>query len=153
MSEKILIIDNDPWMLMSLSILIRENTPYEVRATNNPLEAIELVRREKFDLVIIELKLPVMDGIEFMEAVKQIDEDIPVIIMAAYSSVESAIEAMQKKAFDYITKPFRKEQMLFTIDKALKLMKLKKENMTLKEEVNRLKVEKLQIENCMAVNI
>jgi DNA-binding NtrC family response regulator len=144
MPEKILIVDDEPDMLKLLEMIIREKTPYETVSTNNPLEAIELVKGEKFDLVVTELKLPVMDGIEFMEAMKRIDEDIPAIIIAAYGSVESAIEAMRKGAFDYITKPFRKEQMLFTIDKALELMKLQKENRILKEQLNLRKIEDRQ---------
>ncbi len=135
MSEKILIIDNDPDMAMLLSMLIREMTPYKTEVTNNPLEAIELIRKDGFSLVITEMKMPVMDGLEILDAVKHIAEDIPVIILSEYSSVESAIEAMHKGAFDYITKPFRKEQMLYAIDNALKLRSFQRENRMLKEQL------------------
>ncbi|MEK6581157.1 MAG: response regulator, partial [Nitrospirota bacterium] len=64
MSEKILIIDNDPDMVTLLSMLIREKTPYKTEATNNPLEAIEMVKKDWFSVVIAEMKMPVMDGIE-----------------------------------------------------------------------------------------
>ncbi len=135
MSEKILIIDNDPDMAMLLSMLIREMTPYKTEVTNNPLEAIELIRKDGFSLVITEMKMPVMDGLEILDAVKHIAEDIPVIILSEYGSVESAIEAMHKGAFDYITKPFRKEQMLYAIDNALKLRSFQRENRMLKEQL------------------
>lgn len=133
MSEKILIVDNEPDMLLLLSMLIRENTSYETMTTNNPLEALELIKKGGFSLVITEMKMPVLDGILLLDAIKRIDSNMPVIIMAKYGAVESALEAMRKGAFDFITKPFRKEQILFSIDKALKLTKLNKENKTLRE--------------------
>ncbi len=133
MSEKLLIVDKEPDMLQLLSMLIRENTPYEPVTTNNPLEALELIKKGGFALVIAEMKMPVLDGIQLLEEVKRIEPDMPVIITATYGTVESALEAMRKGAFDYITKPFRKEQILFSIDKALKFVKLNKENKTLRE--------------------
>lgn len=135
MSEKILIIDNDPDMVTLLSMLIREKTPYKTEVTNNPMEAIEMVKQDGFSVVIAEMKMPVMDGIEILEAVKHIAEDIPVIILSAYGDVESALEAMHKGAFDYLAKPFRKEQILFAIENALDSVRLKKENGRLKEQL------------------
>ncbi len=135
MPEKILSVDDEPDMLKLLSMIIREKTPYETVTTNNPLEALELARQGGFDLVIADLKMPGLDGIELLEAIKRVDEDIPVIIITAYGTVESAIETMHKGAFDFITKPFRKEQILFTIEKALKWLRLQKENKMLKERL------------------
>lgn len=135
MPEKLLIVDDEPDMLKLLSMIIREKTPYEVITTNNPLEAYELAKEGGFDLVIADLKMPGLDGIELLEAVKRMDEDIPVIIITAYGTVESAMEAIQKGGFDFITKPFKKEQILFTIDKAMKWLKLQKENKMLREQL------------------
>lgn len=135
MPERILAVDDEPDMLKLLSMIIREKTPYETVTTNNPLEALELTKQGGFDLVIADLKMPGLDGIELLEAIKQVDEDIPVIIITAYGTVESAAETMHKGAFDFITKPFRKEQILYTIDKALKWVKLQKENKMLKERL------------------
>jgi DNA-binding NtrC family response regulator len=137
MAEKILIVDDEPDMLKLLSMIIREKSPYEVTTTNNPVEAIELVKKGGFDLVISDLKMPGLDGIEIIEAVKRLDEDTPVVIITAYGTVESASEAMLKGGFDFITKPFRKEQILFTIDKALKWLKLQKENKALKDQIKK----------------
>ncbi|MBI5407836.1 MAG: response regulator [Nitrospirae bacterium] len=137
MPEKLLIVDDEPDMLKLLSMIIREKTSYESVTTNNPLEAVELARQGGFDLVIADLKMPGLDGVELLDAIKSMDEDIPVIIITAYGNVESALETMQKGAFDFITKPFKKEQILFTIDKALKLVKLKKENEALKEKLKK----------------
>ena len=137
MAEKILIVDDEPDMLKLLSMILREKTPYEISTTNNPLEAIELAKKSDFDLVISDLKMPGIDGIELIDAIKRLNEDIPIIIITAYGTVESATEAIQKGGFDFITKPFRKEQILFTIDKALKWLKVQRENKMLKEQIKK----------------
>ena len=134
---KILIVDDEPDMLKLLSMILREKTSYEITTTNNPMEAKELAKQGGFDLVISDLKMPGLDGMEIIDAVKKIDEDIPVIIITAFASVESASEAIQKGGFDFITKPFRKEQILFTIDKALKWLKVQRENKMLKEQLQK----------------
>ncbi len=137
MPEKLLIVDDEPDMLKLLTMIIREKTPYEAVSTNNPLEALDMAKKGGFDLVIADLKMPGLDGMDLLEAVKKVDEDIPVIIITAYGTVESAMETMHKGGFDFITKPFKKEQILYTIDKALKFVKLKKENAMLKEQLKR----------------
>ncbi|MBM4146272.1 MAG: sigma-54-dependent Fis family transcriptional regulator [Nitrospira sp.] len=137
MMAKILIVDDEPDMLKLLSMILREKTSYETTTTNNPLEAIELMKQGGFDLVISDLKMPGLDGLEIIDAVRKIDEDIPVIIITAFASLESASEAIKKGGFDFITKPFRREQILFTIDKALKWLKLQKENKALKEQIKK----------------
>ena len=134
---KILIVDDEPDMLKLLSMILREKTSYEITTTNNPMEAKELAKQGGFDLVISDLKMPGLDGMDIIDAVKKIDEDIPVIIITAFASVESASEAIQKGGFDFITKPFRKEQILFTIDKALKWLKVQRENKMLKEQLKK----------------
>jgi DNA-binding NtrC family response regulator len=134
---KILIIDDEPDMLKLLSMILREKTAYEVTTTNNPIEAVELAKQGGFDLVISDLKMPGLDGMEIIDAVKKVDEDIPVIIITAFASVESASEAIQKGGFDFLTKPFRKEQLLFTIEKALKWLTVQRENKMLKEQLKK----------------
>jgi DNA-binding NtrC family response regulator len=135
MPEKLLIVDDEPDMLKLLGMIIRDKTPYETITTNNPTEALDLVQKGGYDLVITDLKMPGLDGVEMLEAVKKLDADIPVIIMTAYGTVETAEEALSKGAFDFITKPFRKEQILFTIEKALKWLRLQRENQKLKEQI------------------
>ncbi len=137
MPEKILAVDDEPDMLKLLSMIIREKTPYEITTTNNPMEALELAKKGGFDLVIADLKMPGLDGVELLEGIRRIDEDIPVIIITAYGTIESATETMHKGAFDFITKPFRKEQILYTIEKAFKWLRLQRENKMLKERLKR----------------
>ena len=136
MAEKLLILDDEPDMLKLLQMIISEKTPYETVTTNNPHEALELAEKGGFAMVITDLKMPGLDGIEVLEAIRRMDEDIPVIFITAYGSVESAIETMQKGAFDFITKPFKKEQILFTIEKAMKFVALQKENRMLREKLS-----------------
>lgn len=131
MAEKILIVDDEPDMLKLLKMILTEKTPYEVVTTNNPFEAIEIAKQGNLDVVIADLKMPGLDGISLLKAVKN-TEDIPVIIITAFGTIESAEEAMQHGAFDFITKPFKKEQILFTLDKALKWLKLQRENRELR---------------------
>jgi DNA-binding NtrC family response regulator len=137
MAGKILIVDDELDMLKLLSMIIKEKTPYEVKTTNNPLEAVELAKQGGVDLVITDLKMPGLDGIEVLEAIKKDDPDLPVIFITAYATVESATEAIQKGGFDFITKPFRKEQILFTIDRAMKWIAMQKENKMLKEQLKK----------------
>jgi DNA-binding NtrC family response regulator len=135
MPEKLLIVDDEPDMLKLLSMIIRDKTSYETVTTNNPHEALELAGKGGFALVISDLKMPGLDGIDLLEGIRRVDEDIPVIFITAYGSVESAIETMQKGGFDFITKPFKKEQILFTIEKAMKFVALQKENRMLREKL------------------
>jgi len=135
MAERLLIVDDEPDMLKLLGMIIRDKTPYETITTNNPVEALDLVKKGGYDLVITDLKMPGLDGVEMLEAVKKYDADIPVIIMTAYGTVETAEEALSKGAFDFISKPFRKEQILFTVEKALKWLRLQRENQKLKEQL------------------
>jgi DNA-binding NtrC family response regulator len=137
MAEKILIVDDEPDMLKLLSMTIQRKTPYQVTVTNNPIEALELAKKGDFDLVITDLKMPGLDGIELLRAVKSLNPDTPVIMMTAYGTVESASEAMEKGGFDFITKPFRIEHILFTIDRAMKWIKLQQENKLLREQLQK----------------
>lgn len=139
MAEKIMIVDDEIDMLELLELIITDRTDYAVVTTNTPLEVPELLKKDSFDLLITDLRMPDIDGIELIEMVKQIDDQIPFIIITAYGTIESAVEAMRKGAFDYITKPFRQEQILLTIEKVMKWRRLQKENVALKAELERIK--------------
>ena len=137
MPEKILAVDDEPDMLKVLSMIIREKTPYELITTNNPLEALEIVRKGNFDMVIADLKMPGLDGSELLEAVKAHNAEIPVIIMTAFATEEAASEIIAKGGFDFIIKPFRKEQILTAIERGLKWSQLQRENRMLKERLEK----------------
>lgn len=132
---KILAVDDEPDMLKLLSMIIREKTKHEIVTTNNPLEALEIVRRGGIDLLIADLKMPGLDGSELLDEVKKVDQEIPVVIMTAFATEEAASETIGKGGFDFIIKPFRKEQILTTVDRALQWVQMQKENKRLKEKL------------------
>ena len=139
MSEKILIVDDELDMLELLELIITDRTSYQVVTTSNPLEVPGLLKEGGFDLLISDLRMPQMDGMELLDQAGQIDPQLPFIFLTAYGTVDSAIEAMRKGALDYITKPFRQEQILLTVEKAMKFRSLQKENQTLKNELETLR--------------
>jgi DNA-binding NtrC family response regulator len=115
MPERILVVDDEPNMLRLLKTILMDKTGYEVTTTNNPLEVSKLLQEDHFDLVVTDLKMPLVDGIDLIGIVKQIDATMPIIVITAYGTIETAEEAIQKGAYDFITKPFRKETILITI--------------------------------------
>ncbi|MBW1675882.1 MAG: sigma-54-dependent Fis family transcriptional regulator [Deltaproteobacteria bacterium] len=137
MPQKILVIDDELDMLMLLRMIIEDNTDYEVETTNNPSEALKMVRENDYDLVISDLKMPGMDGLELCDEVREINPDLPLIMITAYGSLETADEAMKKGVADFITKPFRKDGILFTINRVLELARVKRENIELKEKLGK----------------
>lgn len=129
---QILIVDDEVDMLALLAMIINEKSSHRATTTNNPLEVPKLIKEGAFDLMITDLKMPGMDGIELIAEVRKIDKSIPILIITAYGSVESAEDAIHKGAYDYITKPFRKEQILIAINRALEWKNMKKEIDSLK---------------------
>ena len=136
MSERILVIDDELDMLMLLRMIIEDNTSYEVETTNNPAEGLKMLTEEAYDLVISDLKMPGMDGLEVFDELRKMRPDIPVIIITAYGSPEAADEALKKGVADFITKPFRKDTILFTMNRVLELAILKRENLELKRRLD-----------------
>ena len=132
MTAQILIVDDELDMLALLSMIITEKTDHKVTTTSNPLEVAKLVEEGAYDIVISDLKMPGMDGMELIEEITKMGKHIPVLIITAYGSIESAEEAVRKGAYDYITKPFRKEQILIAIKRALEWQKMKRELSQLK---------------------
>jgi DNA-binding NtrC family response regulator len=119
MSYTIVIIDDEIDLLDLLRLILTEKTDYNILTTSDPMQALDWCREHHADVFVSDLRMPEMEGIELLKLLKEQDENIPFIIMTAYGTIESAVEAMRKGAFDYITKPFRKEQILMTINKAL----------------------------------
>lgn len=132
---RILAVDDELDMLSLLKIMVEGYTDHQVTCTNSPVEATELLSKEQFDLVISDLKMPGMDGLELLQAAKQKDPDLLVLVITAYGSLETAEEAIVKGAFDYITKPFRKEQILLAIDKAMRWREMVRQNKELREKL------------------
>ena len=135
MSERILVVDDELDMLMLLRMIIEDNSDYAVETTNNPSEGLKMITEKDYDLVISDLKMPGMDGMELFDELQEIKPGVPVIIITAYGSLETADEAMKKGVSDFITKPFRKDSILFTINRVLELARVQKENIELKKKL------------------
>jgi DNA-binding NtrC family response regulator len=127
LKQSILAVDDEPHMLRLLERIITEKTRYRIKTVNNSLEVPEILEQGQFDLIITDLKMPGMDGIDILKHVRENNRSEEVIIMTAFGSLESAIEALQQGVFDYITKPFKKEQIIFTVDRALRWQAIRKE--------------------------
>ncbi len=132
---RILAVDDEPDMLALLKMIVEGYSGHQVVATNNPLEAAGFLEKETFDLVLTDLKMPGMDGLELLALARRRDKDALVLVITAYGSLELAEEAMVKGAFDYITKPFRKEQILLGIDKAMRWREMQRQNRELKQRL------------------
>jgi DNA-binding NtrC family response regulator len=126
-TQRILAVDDEVHMLRLLERIIGERTPYPIVTTNSPLEVPRLLEEQRFDLVLTDLKMPGMDGLDILRAVKERGRGEEVIIITAFGSLETAIEALSNDVFDYITKPFKKEQILFTVHKAMRWQRLRRE--------------------------
>lgn len=125
--ETILIVDDEKNYLVVMEALLASEG-YEIVTAQNGFDAVRLVEESDLDLLITDMKMPGMSGMELLEAAKKIQPDLPVIMMTAYGTIEMAVEAMKKHAYDYITKPFENEQLKLTVKKALENNRLIKQN-------------------------
>ncbi|MFH1931117.1 MAG: sigma-54 dependent transcriptional regulator [Pseudomonadota bacterium] len=133
--DTILIVDDEKNYLLVLEALLGPEG-YEIITAGNAHDALRSVREADLDLVITDVKMPGMNGIELLEESKKIKPELPVIIMTAYGSIEMAVEAMKKNAYDYITKPFQNEQLKLTVKKALDNYRLIKQNKLLSQALS-----------------
>ncbi len=132
--EKILIVDDERSMRDVLSIMLKR-AGYDVTVATDGEEAIAQIEKELFDLVITDLKMPKAGGLDVLKAVKECSPDSVVLIITAFASAESAVEAMKLGAYDYLTKPFQVDEVQLNIRNALERRRLATENMLLKREV------------------
>ncbi len=133
--ETIMIVDDEKNYLVVLEALLG-NEGYEIITADNAHDALRMIRDYDLDLVITDMKMPGMNGIELLDEAKTIDRERPIIIMTAYGTIEMAVEAMKRDAYDYITKPFKNEELKLTIKKALEKYRLVKENRLLNEALS-----------------
>ncbi len=132
--ETILIVDDEKNYTTILSAVLEEDG-YETLAANNGQEALDMLGNFEVDVVLTDMKMPAMDGIELLERIKQKDPDLPVIMMTAHGTVEKAVEAMQKGAYSYLLKPFDNERLTLYVNKASAMFKVIKENRRLRDAV------------------
>ena len=132
--ETILIVDDEKNYTAVLSAVLEEEG-FETLTANSGQEALQLCDKEEISLVLSDMKMPAMDGLELLEKIKKKSPDMPVIIMTAHGTVDKAVEAMQKGAYTFILKPFENERLVMYANKALELQRLVKDNRRLQDEV------------------
>jgi len=130
------IIDDEPIIHDVLGDLL-SSEGYEVENSSSGEEALDKHSSQSFELVLLDLLLPGMDGIEVLKKLKKINPNAVIIIITAFASVESAISAMKIGAYDYIQKPFKHDELLITVKRAIEHRKLQEENIRLKDELQR----------------
>jgi two-component system response regulator AtoC len=123
---KILIVDDDKDLLLLLSDIIKSEG-YEVVTASDGRRALKEVRMHLPELILLDVRLPEMDGMKVLEEIKKIDKDLIVIMLTAYGQVKDAVRALKLGAFDYITKPFDDEEIVLNIKKALETRSLRME--------------------------
>lgn len=135
MKQKILIIDDDTSLRRVLEYNLQE-ADYDVTAAASGEEGLLLFTEESPDLVITDMKMPGMDGMQVLKAVKERSPETLVIMMTAFGTIDIAVEAMKTGAYDYITKPFNRDELRLTVAKALQFQKLAVENRSLKDQIS-----------------
>lgn len=133
--SSILVVDNEESICDFLSILL-EKEGYEVITANNGQTAGRYIRENDFDLVLTDIRMPNSSGIKVLETVKETSPGTPVIMMTAFASAETAVEAMKKGAYDYVSKPFKIEDLKLILKNAIEKKKLHDENAYLKTALN-----------------
>jgi len=132
--ETILIVDDEKNYPRILSAVLEEEG-FETFCANSGYEALEILKNIDVDLVLTDMKMPKMDGIELLGKIKEKDKDLPVIMMTAHGTVDKAVEAMQKGAYSYILKPFDNNRLILYVNKAIGMYRMVKENRQLRNAV------------------
>jgi DNA-binding NtrC family response regulator len=135
---KILIIEDEAAIRRVLvKILSEENSAYQVTQAEDGLEGIEKIRDEDFDLVLCDIKMPKMDGVEVLQAAKKIKPETPMVMISGHGDLDTAVQTMRLGAFDYISKPPDLNRLLNTVRIALNSKELVVENKRLKKKVSK----------------
>ncbi len=130
----ILVVDDEEKMQHLLSImLVRQG--YSVDRAGDGAKALEMIKANPYDMVISDIRMPNMDGMELLNAIKELDIPCPVVFITAFATVDSAVDAMRQGVADYITKPFQEERILLTVERTLGISRIIAENIDLKQQL------------------
>lgn len=135
--DSLLIVDDEFSVRDSLTHWFRKDG-LEVEAADSAPAALERLQQRRFDVALLDLKLPDMDGMELQERVRRIDPELPVIIITAFASVETAVQALKRGAFDYVTKPVDPDELSHLVRRAIDQRRLKAENVRLRQTIDEL---------------
>jgi len=136
-NNRILIVDDEVELMRALCDSLKDQ-PFQVQGVNSPAEALKLLQREDFDLLLSDLMMPGMDGIQLLRQALEIDPNLVGIIMTGQGAISTAVEAMKIGAFDYILKPFKLQAILPVLNRAIEVRSLRLENIRLRKYVEEL---------------
>ncbi|MCK5488316.1 MAG: sigma-54-dependent Fis family transcriptional regulator, partial [Desulfobacterales bacterium] len=134
MNRQILIVDDEMDMLQLLKRSLEPDLNCKVETALSGEQALKLLERKIFDLVLADIKMPGMDGLELLELIKRENPDLTVVMMTGHGDIDMAVKAMKSGAYDFITKPFDHDALLLRLEKALERSSLLMENIRLQEE-------------------
>ena len=145
---QILVVDDEPSMVAVITEILKRKD-YSIHQVSNGKKALELIKTEPIDLILCDMKMPLLDGVKVLKRAKQIKPRIPFIILTAYASITDAVECMRNGAYDYITKPVNMEELRLMVRRALQHRKLVEENVFLKKQLH----DKYSFENIIGKSI
>src|SRR5690242_16897692 len=145
----ILIVEDEPRMRRLLEISLGEEG-HTVQTVDDAETGLRFLHKDAIDLILTDLKLPGMNGLDFLEQAKELDPSIPVVVMTAYGSVETAVEAMKAGASDYVLKPFTMAEMKLVVKKELDVQQVREENRSLREALGEALGKRYHFENIIA---
>jgi two-component system response regulator AtoC len=135
-TNRILLIDDEENFRHMLSVILKKRG-YDVETANNGSDGLKKIDTGSYDTVLCDIRMPEMDGLEFLKEAQQAGCESTIIMMSAYGSLDTAIEAMKLGAYDYISKPFKPDEIILTLKKAEERERLRRENLFLKKEVQK----------------
>src|ERR1035437_1954627 len=133
MPKRVMVVDDDNAVLQSCENILTDEG-YEVETAVNGTAGLELLKRGCFDLALVDLKMPGMNGLEMLEAARRLQPELVVIIFTAYATIETAVEAIKLGAFNYVTKPFKASELVATVEKGLMRVNLGRQSTRLRQE-------------------
>ncbi len=135
MATRILLADDDAALLRVIQFKLKQRG-YDVTAVSDGEQALQALKESRYDLLLSDMRMPKLDGLELLEEARQVQPDLEIILITAYATVSQAVEAVKLGAFDYLTKPFEDGQLFVAIDKALKFRQLQDENRYLRGQLS-----------------
>jgi two-component system response regulator AtoC len=135
--KRLLVIDDEANMRHMLTAVLKK-ADYHVDSASDGAQGLQMIEQGRFDFILCDIKMPNMGGMEFLEAARDRLDGTTVIMMSAYGSIDTAIDAMKRGAYDYISKPFKTDEVYLTLKKAEERERLKKENRLLKERIQKI---------------
>jgi two-component system response regulator AtoC len=135
MKQKVLIIEDDNIMRVTLEDSLKTHG-YVAHAFEKGIDGIDAFKEDEYSLVVTDVRLPEVEGLDILKMIKEIDESVPVIIITAFGTIKDAVEAMKLGAFDYLTKPFSLEEFILIVKRALEVKQLREENIRLRRDLS-----------------